>query len=46
MTTEEIKQEVNEHREKGIIDLFYMERMNEPISTEDAVFKRQVHIST
>ena len=39
MTTEEIKQEVEEHREKGIIDLFYMERMNMPISTEDAVFK-------
>jgi len=40
MTTEEIKAEVEEHREKGIIDLFYMERMNLPISTEDAVFKQ------
>lgn len=39
MSTEEIKQEVEEHREKGIIDLFYMERMNLPISAEDAVFK-------
>ena len=41
MTTEEIKQEVQEHREKGIIDLFYMERMNLPISIEDAVFKSE-----
>lgn len=39
MTTEEIKAEVEEHRQKGIIDLFYMERMNLPISAEDAVFK-------
>lgn len=41
MTTEEIKKEVEEHREKGIIDLFYMERMNLPISAEDAVFKQE-----
>jgi hypothetical protein len=40
MTTEEIKAEVEEHRQKGIMDLFYMERMNLPISTEDAVFKQ------
>jgi len=39
MTTEEIKKEVEEHREKGLMDLFYMERMNLPVSTEDAVFK-------
>lgn len=41
MTTEEIKQEVEEHREKGLMDLFYMERMNLPISIEDAVFKEE-----
>ena len=39
MTTEEIRAEVEEHREKGLMDLFYMERMNIPISTQDAVFK-------
>ena len=39
MTTEEIKQEVEEHRDKGLMDLFYMERMNIPISTQDAVFR-------
>lgn len=39
MTTEEIRKEVEEHREKGLMDLFYMERMNIPISTQDAVFK-------
>jgi hypothetical protein len=39
MTTEEIKLEVEQHREKGLMDLFYMERMNLPISIEDAVFK-------
>jgi len=41
MTTEQIKQEVEEHRQKGLMDLFYMERMNLPISTEDAVFKEE-----
>ena len=41
MTTEEIKTEVEEHRSKGLMDLFYMERMNIPISTEDAVFKEE-----
>lgn len=41
MTTEEIKQEVEEHRQKGLMDLFYMERMNIPVSTEDAVFKEE-----
>lgn len=39
MTTEQIKQEVEEHRQKGLMDLFYMERMNLPVSVEDAVFK-------
>jgi len=41
MTTEEIKQEVEQHRAKGLMDLFYMERMNIPISIEDAVFKQE-----
>lgn len=39
MTDEEIAQEVQEHREKGLLDLFYMERMNLPISLESASFK-------
>ena len=41
MTTEEIKEEVEQHREKGLMDLFYMERMNIPISLPDAVFKQE-----
>ncbi len=41
MTTEQIKQEVEEHRQKNLMDLFYMERMNIPVSTEDAVFKEE-----
>ena len=41
MTTEEVKEEVEEHRSKGLMDLFYMERMNIPISIEDAVFKEE-----
>ena len=41
MTTEEIKIEVEEHRDKGLMDLFYMERMNIPISIADAVFKQE-----
>jgi len=40
MTTEEIKREVERHREAGLLDLFYREFMNIPISTEDAVFKQ------
>ena len=39
MTTEELKAEYAAHKEKGKTDLFYMERMNIPISLEDAVFK-------
>lgn len=38
MTTEEIAHEVEMHREKGVLDEFYREYMNIPISTEDAVF--------
>lgn len=39
MTTEEIKKEYAEHVELGEADLFYMERMNIPISLKDAIFK-------
>lgn len=38
ISTEELKKEVEEHREKGILDVFYMEYMNVPISREDATF--------
>jgi len=41
MTDEEIKIEVAEHRRLGTLDAFYMERMNIPISKEDAVFKAE-----
>ncbi len=40
MTDDEIMTEVNEHRRLGTLDSFYMERMNIPIATEDAVFKQ------
>lgn len=39
LTTKEIKEEYEQHREKGKTDLFYMEYMNIPISLEDAIFK-------
>ncbi len=39
MTDEEIALEVKAHRESGMMDTFYMEFMNQPISLEDAVFK-------
>ncbi len=39
MTTAEIKEEVEEHRRLGTLDLFYMERRNIPVAKEDAVFK-------
>lgn len=41
MTTEEVKAEVEEHRRLGNLDVFYMERMNQPISVEDAIFKQE-----
>jgi len=41
MTDEEIAIEVAEHRRLGTLDEFYMERMNIPISKEDAVFKQE-----
>jgi len=40
ITTEELKEEVETHKEKGILDIFYMEYMNLPIATEDASFKQ------
>jgi len=39
MTTEEIKEEVKSHREKGILDVFYREMRNIPVATETATFK-------
>jgi len=39
MTTEQIKLEYAQHKEKGKTDLFYMEYMNIPISLKDAIFK-------
>ena len=39
MTDAEIAIEVEAHREKGKLDVFYMEYMGIPVSTEDAVFK-------
>lgn len=41
MSTEEIKKEVESHREKGMLDVFYMEFMNLPTSSEDAAFKQK-----
>lgn len=38
MSNEDIAHEVEMHREKGVLDEFYREYMNIPISTEDAVF--------
>ena len=39
MSKEEILKEVESHREKGMLDVFYRELRNIPISKEDAVFK-------
>jgi len=41
MTKEELIKEYEEHVEKGKADLFYMERMNIPISLKDAIFKQE-----
>lgn len=41
MSDEEIKEEVDEHRRLGTLDVFYMERMNIPTSKEDADFKQE-----
>ena len=39
ISTEEIKEEHKSHKEKGILDVFYREFRNLPISSEDAVFR-------
>lgn len=39
MSKEEIMKEVEHHREAGMLDVFYREYRNIPISLEDAVFK-------
>jgi len=41
ISTEDLKKEVEEHREKGILDVFYMEYMNVPIAKEDASFRKE-----
>jgi len=41
MTTEEIKKEVNEHKAKGLLDVFYREMMNIPVASENATFKSE-----
>lgn len=41
MNDEEIKEELQSHREKGKLDIFYMEYMNAPTSKEDASFKEE-----
>lgn len=45
MTDAEISQEVSEHRRLGTLDLFYMERMNIPISKEDAAFNTDYFVN-
>ena len=40
MTTEEIKKEVKEHEEKGILDVFYREMMNKPVASVNATFQK------
>ena len=39
MTTEEIKTEVAEHKEKGMLDVFYREMRNIPVASETATFR-------
>jgi len=41
ISTEEIKVEHESHKEKGLLDVFYREFRNLPISKEDAVFKAE-----
>ena len=41
MPREEIMKEVNYHREHNIMDVFYREFRNIPISTEDAAFRQE-----
>lgn len=41
ISTEEIRAEHKSHKEKGLLDVFYREFRNIPISLEDAVFKSE-----
>ncbi len=41
MTDAEIQEELTSHREKGKLDIFYMEYMNAPTAKEDASFKTE-----
>jgi hypothetical protein len=41
ISTEELKREVESHRSKGILDIFYMEYRNMPIAKEDASFRQE-----
>ena len=41
MTTEEIKKEVEEHKAKGLLDVFYREMMNIPVASVNATFKEE-----
>ena len=41
ISTEELLKEAQAHREKGLLDVFYMEYMNVPIASEDASFKQE-----
>ena len=41
ISTDELKREVEAHRAKGMLDVFYMEYRNLPISKEDATFRQE-----
>ncbi len=42
MSTEQVKDLVEQHRDKGLLDEFYMEYMNTPIATENAPFSQAI----
>lgn len=41
ISTDELKREVEAHRRRGMLDVFYMEYRNLPISKEDATFRQE-----
>lgn len=41
ISTEDLRREAESHREKGMLDVFYMEYRNLPIATEDAAFSQE-----
>jgi hypothetical protein len=41
ISTEELKREVESHRNRGMLDVFFMEYRNLPISKEDASFRQE-----